>query len=983
MQYALIVLLLIQAVLFYSTLHLGGTINSMRENSMDILNERTANRRSYLQNETLYRWMNVTDTLHTISGRVDAKITERGGDAAQVLADQQLQEELLTQCAPDMVELLRRSLVTDVFLVFSGEQTGEKWVSLYLRDHDPRSSPSDNSDILAERGPAKLIREMGISMDSWWEPGMLLDGGERTAAFLQPLEAATQYPELWGSDLGRWSTAFSLTQNDLPVMTYTVPIRAADGTVIGVMGTGVTLDYLRSFIPNGELAEGNGGSYLLATRQSSKAPYDIVLTSGAAYTRLFGEGQSTLQPEEEPKRGNVWRILERGRGGERIYASIQPLRFYNSNTPFSQEEWALVALTDAGTLFEYASSIQMMVLLSLLGSLLVSLVVVGFLSRAFTKPISQLISRLRKSDYTKPVSLNRVDVQEIDELSGAIEAMSLNVFESSKRLTKIIRMSGISLGAFEYHDDMETVYCTHGALELLKVESDDQEEGAYYISKELFQKQMDALSEHLEEEQDGGNTKVFRIGTAKEGYRWVRLRQVKEETGAFGVLADATQEMFERRKIERERDYDLLTSLLNRRAFYASMQRLFQSKKELRTAALVMLDLDNLKYINDTYGHDCGDMYIRTAANIVRPFSSAGAVVARMSGDEFLLFFWGYDDREGVQRKLRQLKSGFTSETMPLPDGGTIKIRASAGIAWYPQDAESFEQLLQYADFAMYSIKNTAKGEFGEFQRESYNRDSYLLNCKEELNRLIEENLMDYHFQPIVDATTGEIFAYEALMRTCLSTLKSPLEILSLARSQSKLYQIERLTWFGVLAAYRREQQRIGERHIFLNSIPNQSVTDEDFMELERLYGDLLSHVVVEFTEEERTDPETTRKKQDYARRWKSKLALDDFGTGYNGEATLLFMTPDFLKIDMSIVRGVDADEGRRIMIANILSYAKKRDIKVIAEGVETPAELHVLQSLGVDYLQGYLLGKPSAQPQELPAEIQGLMLNGPGADLQ
>lgn len=111
------------------------------------------------------------------------------------------------------------------------------------------------------------------------------------------------------------------------------------------------------------------------------------------------------------------------------------------------------------------------------------------------------------------------------------------------------------------------------------------------------------------------------------------------------------------------------------------------------------------------------------------------------------------------------------------------------GITWYPDDAQNYEALLKYADFAMYQIKNSSKGSIGEFSMQSYAKNSFLLQSKEDLNHLIDDRLVRYVFQPIVDAHTGEVFAYEALMRPQLPALSSPLDVLTLARSQSKLYQ--------------------------------------------------------------------------------------------------------------------------------------------------------------------------------------------------
>ena len=127
-------------------------------------------------------------------------------------------------------------------------------------------------------------------------------------------------------------------------------------------------------------------------------------------------------------------------------------------------------------------------------------------------------------------------------------------------------------------------------------------------------------------------------------------------------------------------------------------------------------------------------------------------------------------------------------------------------MAWYPDDGENYDELIRYADFAMYMVKKTNKGAVVEFNLESYSKESYLLQCKEELNTILEKGLVDYAFQPIVDARDGSVYAYEALMRPNTENIKSPDALLALARSQSKLQQIEKLTFFKGMEIFSKKE---------------------------------------------------------------------------------------------------------------------------------------------------------------------------------
>ena len=425
--------------------------------------------------------------------------------------------------------------------------------------------------------------------------------------------------------------------------------------------------------------------------------------------------------------------------------------------------------------------------------------------------------------------------------------------------------------------------------------------------------------------------------------------------------------MVEKQKIEYERDYDLLTNLLNRQAFHSRMKWLFQTRPD-EGCALIAMDLDNLKYINDTFSHDYGDQYISRAA-MERPADQFAGKCGNLpdNGTNFICSYIAVIRKTRPERIARlQEHSNLTWTSVNRP---SFRIRASAGVAWYPKDSENYEQLIRYADFAMYSVKNMTKGRFAEFNITEYEKSAYLLHNSEEQNRLIEEELLDYYFQPIVNARTGQVFGYEALMRPRLTSLETLLEVLSLAKSQGKLYQIERLTWFLALKSFTGFKNIPPDCRLFINSIANQGLSESDEKALEAQYGPCLGSLVVELTEEEERVESYTRKKISFLKRHGGQVALDDFGAGYNGEVSLLAVRPDFIKVDLSIVKNCHQDKNRQEMISNIISFARKNNCLVIAEGVQSREEMDTVISLGVDYLQAITLAC-RASPQPIPDKI-------------
>ena len=959
----MLLVMLAQAGLFVVTMMYGGAVEQLRSNAFDILTERVSNRKNYLQNEMIQRWSNVDEAVEQFQNVIMDFLKEKGASPEELTVSSPLSEELLEKLSEDMILLLRRNGVTGMFLVLEGDGSPDK-TGLYLRDMDPKTSPADNSDLLVERGPGSLVRKKGFATDIFWQPRFDFSGsGEITSYdfYQKPFDAALEYQVTDNADLGYWSLPFRMNSNDVDIVTYSVPLLDGDGRPYGVAGVELTADYLRSLLPSGELSEDDKGAYLLAVAQGEEHTFSNVVSSGSAFKQIFGEQKQTVF-STEAAHGCIYPAEKSARVTESAFGCVTYLQLYNSHTPFENDRWAVIGVMRDQDLLSFAHRMERTILAASLASLLIGILGLCMAAGFLTRPIAALVKRLKSSDANQPVRLDKVHITEIDQLTEAVEQLSLRVAESAARLPKIIELTGLSIVAFEFVKSTGRFYLTGDVQRLLGSEPADREN---------FRRVMEDLENHcLESVQEQGDLRIYSL-EREDGRRWIRLKLLEDEEKIIGTLSDITQEIQEKRKIEYERDHDLMTSLLNRRAFYNWLGQLFQCPEKLGVAALIMLDLDNLKYINDTYGHDKGDEYIRCTADIIRRHTPPGAVLSRMSGDEFYIFLYGYSSKEELRCIIESLREGMQHTLFPLPDNPDFKVRASAGVAWYPQDSTIYEQLLKYADFAMYKVKNTVKGEFSEFDKDSYSRDAYLLHGKEDLNRMLDGGLVTYHFQPIVDAHTGEVFGYEALMRSTLEPLPSPDVILNLARSQSKLYQIERMTLFRSLEDFDRFREKTGDRRLFVNSISNQILTPEDVAAFEEEYGEYLHRLVVELTEEEKPDEEMARRKKLICRRWDAQMALDDYGTGYNSEFTLLSLNPDYLKIDMSIVRNIDRDANRQMILQNTLHYARSQGILLIAEGVETWGEMEYLIRSGVHYLQGYYIGLPHPTPGEPIAHVR------------
>lgn len=587
--------------------------------------------------------------------------------------------------------------------------------------------------------------------------------------------------------------------------------------------------------------------------------------------------------------------------------------------------------------------------------------------RGLARPAEQLYCEVLAANgkQTFP-KFSHTGIRELDRFAEAITQLNSSLVTNSTKFLRIMDMASVELGGYELRYDTGSVYVTKNFFALLGAPEVD--------GSSLTVRTFGELLEHIQLTRPCTvNAEGDKVLTVVQGgcTRYIMLRVTTEDWVQVGLAEDVTAATQERLRIERERDYDVLTGLYNRQAFHRVSHELFQNPERLGVAALLMMDLDDLKHINDTYGHDWGDHYIQNTGRCIAEHSPPGTVCARLSGDEFLLLFYGYPGREQLREKLEALTRAMQQAVVVLPSGSDLHISISGGVAWYPEDGRDIETLKKYADFAMYQVKHSTKGQMKDFDIGVYNQEAYIARTRREFHQLISEERMYYYFQPIFSAQTGRVHAYEALMRSDLPTLRSPATIMKLAREQGALYEIERLTFRKALEGFDNlRSKNLVDRQalIFINSIASVCLRREDSEYMDQRWHELRRQMVIEITEEEEMNRQALESKR-HAPGFSGMFALDDYGSGYSNEGSLLELAPRFIKVDISIIRGIDSDPDKQQILRNVVRYAQPRSMQIIAEGVETAAEMRTVIDLGADLLQGYFLARPAAVPDPIAPE--------------
>ncbi len=613
------------------------------------------------------------------------------------------------------------------------------------------------------------------------------------------------------------------------------------------------------------------------------------------------------------------------------------------------------------------NSLKKVLIISVIASGFLLLFAAYILARHLSSIMKRVLADLKLSSGKTSIKLDRVKIREVDALIEAIENNSEALFTQARRVSRIVTYANPHLGVFEDDEKLPHVYCSGNFFKIFGIK---QYEGDVFVSRDEFNSFFVPFKDKTYYEMD--LNVIYSVPTNVPGkMQWIEIKKIKDAGYCLGMVYDITKELEEKRVLEIQLKYDNLTGLYRRSVWEQKVHTILENDLE-EVYALIIWNIDNLSYINNTYGHPCGDMYIQHFSKVLSDMPPKNCISCKISGDEFASFFYGYHSKDAIKDAVNDFWDVLNKEAFVLPTNERIKIRVSAGLSWYPADTNDFRVLFNYANFALYHSKHTIKGTICEFNEEIYNKNYILLQGTESLNKLLENNGISYAMQPIIEGRTGKVYGYEMLMRSNMEQFKSPADILRLAKVQSKLYIIEEITLFGSMRAYAakvKEGLVDPNTKIFINTINSQSISKKLFTSFESEFKDYLKNIVLEITETDSLDDTYFATKLEYIKKWNAMIAIDDFGTGYNTDVALIFLSPNLVKIDMSIVRDIDKDVDKQNILQNLLSYTKKRNIIVLAEGVETVEEVETLVDFGVDLFQGFYFAKPGFDIKEIEKE--------------
>ncbi len=900
-------------------------------------------RTNYLETSMTNKWSSLDNEYQMIVKNATDYITANNNTINDVLNDSSLSHEFLLKQADIISSLLSSNNVTNSFIVLDNENND----SIFLSTKNPNKVTT--AETIVNFAPTSIVKYYyangyNIDMDAY-----TLSFKDFTSInfYTKPLNYAKEY-NVSTKVSGYWSSDMILSSTN--IFTYTIPIKVSN-TIIGVLGVGLTSTYLQS-----SLNSINKGSNLnIALIRNTSTGFDEVFKAYVDYSIPSLKNVNVKNTEYS----NINKFSFED-NIEYMYSDKINFRF----NPY-EEEWYVIGIMNKDDIFEISNKASSQVLLVISIGTLIIFILVYLITILISKPILRVSNEISKDNI---YNIPRTNISEVDLLLNKLETYFNSVQEFNKKLNKILDGSTISIAVAEYLNNSSFVNTSSKFYSILNLNYTDEN-----VSREEFIKRISTLSLDV----ISPSMKVLDESIFNESCelileinkKTIRLTSEVTDSGVIFTLVDLTKEYAEKKSIEHERDYDVLTGLLNRRGIRQIIEKNFN--KGNKNCALFMIDIDNLKKFNDDFGHDFGDKYIIVVGDEFKKLMDKypNLYAAHLSGDEYILYLLNPSKNiiNNIAKSIDEIR-----DIQIDCFNANINISLSCGVAEY-EEGLTFQELKKRADFTMYQVKNNGKNYIAFFDSvayELYEKENFM---QKELNNLITNSYLTYHYQPIVNIKTGEILGYEALMRPTSESFKSPLTVIEYAKKYKRLYDIELLTFFNAASIFSKSNSN---KKLFINSISSQILSNEKFEEFASNFKSILNNIIIEIIEEDFGEDTIIKNKINSIRDYGMNYAIDDYGTGYNNLGMLLHYSPIYIKLEGSLIRGIDQDDKKRQFTKSIIDFCKSNNILIIAESVETKGELKCVKELGADYVQGYLVARPNPNIIEISDDIKEMIRN-------
>lgn len=601
--------------------------------------------------------------------------------------------------------------------------------------------------------------------------------------------------------------------------------------------------------------------------------------------------------------------------------------------------WTYISVIDKSVVLEQSGILTFLIFVIYFITFLIIFIIVLIISNYITKPtleIAHMINEMAtfKFDKFKNKSFEKYTHQkdEIGEITRALDTMQENFGELESNMIKM-------------DEQIKTVDIDGPKAYQLVLSENNPFLRISSSVNDLLLKVHNSIAEVRKANDEITYKNDLLVN--KEEVLTVKLEEIESQKEYIRYLAE----------------HDPLTNLPNRRKFREILKAVLERDGK---GTVVLLDLDNFKGINDTLGHIFGDKVLQHISQKIQEFIAGNVFVSRFGGDEFLLLFEGENSHEETINYIQFLQNHFTN--IFSIDNHNIKIEFSVGVSVFPDDSQDINELIMYADLALYTIKNSGKNNYAFFNQEMAEHLKFKQSTKEILRAAIVNDGFKVLYQPIVDIATGEIVSFEALLRLKEHNI-SPNIFIEIAEEEGLIITIGRMVTQKVveqLVSWKNAGMLLKPVSINFSAVQIHDHLYKDFLfELLRTNEIDPKLIIIELTENiflENTD--YTIELMENLREQGVKIAIDDFGTGYSSLFYLTYLPIDYVKLDRELCLKFLELENISVM-DSLISLIHSLNLKVIAEGIEDYEHVRRLIVGKCDAVQGYYFSMP-IEPDEV-----------------
>ncbi|SCX76234.1 EAL domain-containing protein [Nitrosospira sp. Nsp13] len=597
-------------------------------------------------------------------------------------------------------------------------------------------------------------------------------------------------------------------------------------------------------------------------------------------------------------------------------------------------------------------------------------------------PIMPEILKAKIKVFVDLFYLNRVVQHQTEELKKLNNELEQRVIERTAKLALFARIfDSVTEGITVTGADRSILY-VNPAFTAITGYAAEEVTGTHVLTPRFMDEA--SYSDIWHNIKEAGHWQGEMIDQRKDGKNyteWLSISTMKNACGEISHYIAVFSDISERKAVEEQvafmAQHDFLTGLPNRLLLQDRLtQAIAHAERKQGKLAVIFLDLDHFKTINDSLGHPVGDKLLQEVADRIKGAVRTSDTVSRPGGDEFIIMLQEPETTDAIAMVAVKLLTGIASPY--LIDGSEIQVTTSIGISVFPEDGRDSDSLIKHADNAMYQAKGSGRNNYQFFTQEMNRRTLERISLRTKLSHALECRELSLHYQPQVDLQSGRIIGAEALLRWNQSMLGmvSPAQFIPIAEENGMIIPIgewvlreacrqnqewrklglPEITMAANLSAVQFRQKNFGK---MIMVIVHESGLAPSAFELE-----ITESVVMH-------DAGAAIALLQQLKTFGLKLSVDDFGTGYSSLSYLKKFPIDKLKIDQSFVRNMMIDPDDAVIASTIISMAQSLRLKVIAEGVETPEQLAFLKQQGCDEMQGYYFSKP------LTAEKFACLLSG------